>query len=201
MWDRKWQILYTAFATGCSQADCGHQDSSSRLVGCVLLGPASYVSDGCAEPCATVITAELSAFRTGGCHHTCNLELQEKKQHRGYRELGVDAMFSAVQQLRLSSEPTLAVTCPAYCTALLAMTPGKIKTPCTTYQFTCIAGCKQHPIRGELGCLFKSKLSPRHQNSTWTGPVTYPLNGHLHAAWQEAALRCSPVPLHCSKGP
>ena len=66
-----------------------------------------------------------------------------------------------------------------------------------THQCACIPGCKPRPVRGELGRLLKSKLSPRqwvHQNSAWTGPVTYTLNGHLRAVWQEAALGRSPVP-------
>lgn len=49
---------------------------------------------------------------------------------RGYKELGVDLVFSTVQQLWFSWQPTLVVTSPANHTASLAMTPGEIKKPC-----------------------------------------------------------------------
>lgn len=56
LWDGTEQTLCPSsargplFCTGGSWADRGHSGSSSRLVWWVLLGLASYVSDGCIEP-------------------------------------------------------------------------------------------------------------------------------------------------------
>lgn len=55
----------------------------------------------------------------------------------------------------------------------------------------------------ELGHSLKSKLSPRqcvHQNSACAAALTWTLNRHLGAIWQEAAQGCSPVLVQAAWG-
>lgn len=142
-----------------------------------------------------VITAKSSPFHSGGCCHTCNFESWGKKMDKGDTELGACPIFSTMQQLWFFMTAHTCGKSPyeSYCFAGHD-TRGSQKTVpdsdlllylCTCApprQSTRTAGGKPSPVRGALGRLFRSMLSARqcvHQNSAWTGPVTYTLKGHL----------------------